>query len=147
MLVKKLQCQEEINVQGRSNRINIVEVPEKTVENILVRNYPWQVSNCHLQDCFQCSTEVNTKVSCRKPGISCTITFTNCAESGSKAVYHGESSKCGYARGGKQLEEFYSWLSIFCMVIHIHNKVNHASSRTKHFKFTILRTINGAITG
>ena len=92
-------CQEEMNVQGRSNRIKIVEVPGKTVRNVLVRNYPWQVSSCHSKDCFQCSTEDNPQVSCRKPGISYTITCTECAESGSKAVYHGESSKCGYGRG------------------------------------------------
>ena len=86
VLAKQLQCQEEMNVQGRSNRIKIVEVPGKTVRNVLVRNYPWQVSSCHSQDCFQCSTEDNPEVSCRKPGISYTTTCTKCAESGSKAV-------------------------------------------------------------
>ena len=143
VLAKQLQCQEEMNVQGRSNRIKIVEVPGKTVRNVLVRNYPWQVSSCQSQDCFQCTTEDNPKVSCRKPGISYTITCTKCADSGTKAVYHGESSKCGYARGKKHLEDFDSWLSTHCMVIH--NKVHHASSRTQHFKFTILKTVKGAM--
>ena len=143
VLAKEIQCQEELNLQGRSNRIKVVEVPGRTVRNVLVRNYPWSVSKCHSADCFQCSTESNPKVSCRRPGISYIITCTKCSENGSEAIYHGESSKCGYARGKKHLEEFESWSSSHCMVIH--NTVHHESSKAQHFQFTILRTIDGAM--
>ena len=140
VLAKQLQHQEELNIQGRENRIKIVEMPGRTLRNVLARNYPWDVSTCNSPQCFQCSTESNPRLSCRKPGIAYVISCTKCAENGSTAIYHGESSKCGFERGKKHLEQFGTWLSSHCMVIH--NKVHHDCERTMHFKFTIVKRID-----
>ena len=56
----------------------MVELPGRTVRDALVRNYPWDTTGCGEDDCFQCSTNSQAKLSCRKPGIGYAITCTRC---------------------------------------------------------------------
>ena len=109
-----------------------------SVRNLLLRNYPWSVSKCEDDWCFQCSTCPTPLFSCRKPGIGYQITCVKCAEMGVSSVYEGESSKCAFARGKKHLEELGSGLRSNCMVIH--NITHHNSPSEMHFQMKVIKT-------
>ena len=134
-LAKMLQCQEQRNRQGRQTRIKIVEVPGRTVRDTLARNYPWVNKSCGSQECFPCLTDEHHRLSCRKPGIGYTIICTKCKDDGVKAIYHGESSRCGFVRGKEHIGEFESNIKSNCMVTH--NMVHHNSSKEFHFVMKI----------
>ena len=139
-LQKLLQKKEKENNQGRIHRIRIVEKSGVTVRNVLARNYPWEVSYCQQDDCFQCSTCPTPKYSCRKPGIGYKITCLKCASTGTIAVYEGESSKNAYARGKKHLQELRGAVKTNAMVIH--NIAHHDSPSENHFEMKVVKIIS-----
>ena len=139
-LVKMLQELEERNVQGRAHRVKFVEKAGISVKNILSKNYPWSVKKCEDSGCFQCSTCPTPLFSCRKPGIGYRISCLKCDETGVTSVYEGESSKCGFARGKKHLEELESACKSNCMVIH--NTIHHDSPTEMNFQMKIIKTFH-----
>ena len=117
---------------------------EKTgvsVRNFLAKNYPWSVSKCGQEECFQCSTCPDPRFSCRRPGIGYTITCMKCKTLSVSAVYEGESSKCAYARGRKHLEELKGAVRTNGMVIHNANH-HHDSLIENHFMMRVVRTFS-----
>ena len=95
VLARMLQKLEELNNQGRSSRIKIVERAGRSVKNVLAPNDPWGVSRCQDQECFPCSTnsDEGLKLSCRTPGIMYKIICTICEGAGKMVIYFGESGK------------------------------------------------------
>ena len=142
-LAKLLQYQEAQNNQGRTHRFRIVEKTGVSVRDYLARNYPWEVTKCHQDDCFQCSTCPDPRVSCRKPGIGYTIRCLKCNQSGVKSVYEGESSKNAYARGKRHLQELKSGVRTNAMVIH--NIAHHDSSKDNHFQMSVVKLISNPL--
>ena len=63
-----------------------------------------------------------------------------CAETGVTSVYEGESSKCGFARGKKHLEELESACKSNCMVIH--NTIHHDSPTEMNFQMKIIKNFH-----
>ena len=72
----------------------------------LSSNYPWAPQSRNEDECFQCSTNTEIKISCRKPGVSYRILCTKCPLNGVGAAYEGETGKCLFVRGTWPMKEF-----------------------------------------
>ena len=139
-LAKTLKQHEEMNNQGRSSRIRIVEVAGKSIKKVLAPNYPWPTSKCSDPQCFPCSSSVGPpKISCRVPGILYRIICSLCDGTNDQAVYHGESGHNAYTRGGEHLKEYRAGLTTNCMSIH--SRVHHPEAdRTEiHYRMEVLK--------
>ena len=136
---------ERKNRQGRKTRIKVVEQSGRTVRNTVVKNYPWAVSCCEDPLCFPCSSggTVESKVSCRHPGIGYKITCLLCNDVEVVALYHGESGRNLYSRGKEHLQGLSSGLKTNCLVIH--NNVHHDGSQEAHFKMEATGVFSKAI--
>ena len=104
----------------------------------LSTNYPWAPQSCKDDKCFPCSTNTETKISCRKPGVSYRILCTKYPLNGVGAAYEGETGKCLFVRGKWHMKEFNDGVSTNGMVIH--NKKYHQGSKEMHFRMEALQT-------
>ena len=61
---------------------------------------------CERRDCLPCQSRENDSggIGCQKENVTYTITCRECARSGKKAVYWGETSKTGYKRGTEHVD-------------------------------------------
>ena len=137
VLAKQIRKVEFENKQGRQSRIKIVERTGRTVLSHLSSNYPWAPQSCNEDECFQCSTNNEIKISCRKPGVSYRILCTKCPLNGVDAAYEGETGKCLFVRGKWHMKEFKDGVATNGMVIH--NKKYHQGSKEMHFRMEALQ--------
>ena len=98
----KRKFQAEIDRVGL--RIRVVEKAGRSVKSALQKSDPFQIAGCGRGACLIC--EKNGRGSCSKDGINYEISCVGCEEDNHGGKYHGESSKNGFTRGKKHLEEF-----------------------------------------
>ena len=85
-------------------RIRIVEKAGRSVKSAVQRSDPLKAAACDRKICLVCET--GGRGSCSKDGVNYEITCVGCEEADRGGIYHGESSKNGFTRGKKHLEDF-----------------------------------------
>ena len=93
--------QEEIDRHGL--RIRTVEKAGRSLKSMLQRSNPFKKATCGRESCLICET--GGRGSCSKDGINYDITCVGCEDEGQAKAYVGESSKNGFTRGKKHLQE------------------------------------------
>ena len=76
-----------------------MEKAGRSIKSVLQRSDPFKATTCDRQSCLVCET--GGKGSCSKDGVNYEITCVGCGE----GSYHGETSKNGFTRGKKHLQE------------------------------------------
>ena len=93
----KRRFQAEVDRSGL--RIRVVEKAGRSVKSALQRSDPFKSNTCDRGECLVCDT--GGKGSCSKEGVNYEIVCVGCGE----GTYHGETSKNGFTRGKKHLQE------------------------------------------
>ena len=97
----KQRFQAEIDRQGL--KIRVVEKAGRSLKSSLQRSNPFGEASCDRETCVICNTD--GRGSCSKEGINYKFSCIGCESSSLRGIYHGESSKNGFTRGGEHLRE------------------------------------------
>ena len=99
----ELQRKFQTEIDRHGLRIRAVEKAGRTVKSALQRSNPFKSASCGRDDCLICET--GGRGSCSKDGVNYDIACVGCEEAGHARVYKGESSRNGFTRGKKHLQE------------------------------------------
>ena len=99
----ELQRKFQTEIDRHGLRIRAVEKAGRTVKSALQRSNPFRSASCGRDNCLICET--GGRGSCLKEGVNYDIACVGCEEMGHSRVYKGESSKNGFTRGKKHLQE------------------------------------------
>ena len=95
----ELQRKFQAEVDRSGLRIRVVEKAGRSIKSMLQRSDPFKAAVCDREACLVCQT--GGRGSCSKEGVNYEISCLGCGE----GRYHGETSKNGFTRGKKHLQE------------------------------------------
>ena len=84
--------------------IAIVERAGISLKRQLQKSDPFKSKNCNRMDCFPCTS--GGKGSCKSVGVNYNIVCEECENGDGEQIYHGQTSRTGYIRGGEHVDDF-----------------------------------------
>ena len=116
--------------------IKIVEKAGVSLKRTLQKSDPFATKNCGRFDCLPCSSE--GKGSCRSVGVNYDIFCCECEEKvDEEKVYHGQTSRTGYVRGGEHFDDLKKKKSKSVLWKHIQEK-HQGRTRGVNFRMDIV---------
>ena len=136
-LAKMMEEEEERFRKGtKLKRIKIVEKGGNTLKSILSCTNPWAKEGCTREDCFPCKGEPGKGGNCQLENIVYRISCLECAKTGTRAEYTGESSRTAYLRGCEHQDGLRQRSDKNAMWKHC---VEHHESEEVLFKMKVIR--------
>ena len=84
--------------------IAIVERAGISLKRQLQKSDPFKSKNCDRRDCFPSTS--GGKGSCKSVGVNYNIVCEEFENGDGEQIYHGQTSRTGYIRGGEHVDDF-----------------------------------------
>ena len=130
-----------MNGSRPTGKVRIVERAGPTVADLIANRSPWTSSPCGRPKCAPCKTKEG---SCRAHNLVYKITCTECANSGTKSLYIGESHRSWWDRSGDHITALRTKNPNYAIVKHW--QTNHPQMETPpNFKFEVVERCHSSL--
>lgn len=143
VLCKRLKEVEERGREDRQFKVKIMEMGGQTLRSQLTKSDPWSGKACGRENCFPCKIDKGGQ--CQRRNVGYQIECQAC-----KAIYHGETSRTMFLRGGEHLEGLNSKASdsvlwAHCVTCHGGEVVPFRMKATGYFMEPLTRQVDEAV--